>query len=439
MKINFKKIQGFIKNSKNKGIDTGLSSLCYFSSSEMTLGHHFFIKQFLKFNYIFKYLFFFLKQFFSIYNAYNLTLSEGKNFYQKKIYITWGFKKDFDSRGNIKDQYFRISSHDKNILWVVLYVDEKLPKKISKNVILISNLKSNKIKFFLSFFYLFKIFFDKRFNFRKIFHELSYPSLLAKNLFNKLKNKIDASRIQKIFMPYEGQPFQNFIPQQFKNINNSIKVYGYVSHNLPHSFEMIYRGGCPDILFFQSKDQIKYFSKNLGWNKKKLKLINSLRLKKARKNKLSNKIFFPNQLSNIKNLSKNFDEYLSTKKNYSIPKFSINIHPRSYDIPLQNQLKKNFEKIIIKNKKKFSRGIKKDLSLVVGLTSTPIYLLSHGVKVIHIVNKSFFHSYNAKYWPSLKIKKINDYVFEYSLKKNKKILNLKNKNKSNLLLSYLKT
>ena len=35
---------------------------------------------------------------------------------------------------------------------------------------------------------------------------------------------------------------------------------------------------------FQSKDQIKYFSKNLGWNKKKkLILINSLRLKKERK------------------------------------------------------------------------------------------------------------------------------------------------------------
>ena len=24
-------------------------------------------------------------------------------------------------------------------------------------------------------------------------------------------------------MPYEGQPFQNFIPQQFKNINNILK------------------------------------------------------------------------------------------------------------------------------------------------------------------------------------------------------------------------
>ena len=74
---------------------------------------------------------------------------------------------------------------------------------------------------------------------------------------------------------------------------------------------------------------------------------------------MSNKIFFSNHLSNINNLSKNFDEYLSSKKNYSIPKLDINIHPRSYDFPLQNQLKNNFEKIIIKNKKKFSKKSKK--------------------------------------------------------------------------------
>ena len=56
---------------------------------------------------------------------------------------------------------------------------------------------------------------------------------------------------------------------------------------------MIYRNGCPDFLFFQSKDQIKYFSKNLGWNKKKLILINSLRLKKREKINCQIRYFSP--------------------------------------------------------------------------------------------------------------------------------------------------
>ena len=437
--MNFKKILSFLKLLKSKGIDTGLSSLCYFSASEMEPGHHFFIKKFINSSYNYKYIIFYLKQFFSIHNAYNFILSTNKNFNQKKMYITWGYKKDFDSKGNIKDQYFKINSYNKNILWVVFYMDKKLPNKISENIILISNLQSkNRLRYFLSIFYLFKILFEKKFKLKKIFHELSYSSLLAKNIHHKLKLMINPKKIKKIFMPYEGQPFQNFIPAQLKKINNKIKICGYVSHNLPHSFDMIYRNGSPDILFLQSKDQVYHFSKNLGWNRNKLKLIDSLRHQKVNKKILSNRIFFPNYLHDAKNLSKNFNYYLSTRQDYSVPKLKINIHPRSYDSNLQNLLKKKFEEIIKKNKKKFAKNLKENISFVIGLTSTPVYLLAHKVKVIHIVNNNFFHSYDKKYWPSLKTKKINDYIFEYSIKKNKKILNLKKKNKSNLLLNYLK-
>ena len=437
--MNFKKILSFLKLSKSKGVNTGLSSLCYFSASEMEPGHHFFIKKFLNSSYNLKYLIFYLKQFFSIHNAYNFALSTDKNFSKKKIYITWGFKKDFDSKGNIRDQYFKISSNDKNILWVVLYADKILPSKIGENIILISNLQSkSKIRYFFSIFYFFKIIFKKKFRIKKIFHELSFSSLLAENIYSKLRHMIDAKKVREIFIPYEGQPFQNFIPQQLKKLNNKIKIYGYVSHNLPHSFDMIFREGSPDILFLQSKDQFYHFSKNLGWSRKKLKFIDSLRYKKVNKKILSNKIFFPNYLFDIKNLSKNFNSYLSTRQDYSIPKFKISIHPRSYNSNLQNLLKKNFEEIIKKNKKKFAKNSNENISIVIGLTSTPIYLLAHKIKVIHIVNNKFFHSYNEKYWPSLNTKQINGYTFEYSCKKNKKILNLRKKNISNLLLRYLK-
>ncbi len=435
--MNFKKILSFLKLSKSKGIDTGLSSLCYFSASEMELGHHFFIKKFLNYKYNLKYLIFYLKQFFSIHNAFSFCLSTNKKFDKKKIYITWGFKKDFDAKGNIRDQYFKTSSLDPNILWIVLYADKILPSKISENIILISNLQSkNKIRCFLSIFYFFKIIFVKKFKIKKIFHELSFSSLLAENLYSKLKHMIDAKKVEEIFIPYEGQPFQNFIPRQLKKLNNKIKIYGYVSHNLPHSFDMICRYGSPDILFLQSKDQFYHFSKNLGWNRKKLKLINSLRHKKVNKKILLNKIFFPNYLADISNLSKNFNKYLSNRKDNSVPELQINTHPRSYSSSRQNLLKKEFEEIIKKNKKKFAKNLNENLSIVIGLTSTPVYLLAHKIKVVHIVNNNFFHSYNEKYWPSLNTKKINSHTFEYSLKKNKQILNLKKKNKSNLLLNY---
>ena len=92
-----------------------------------------------------------------------------------------------------------------------------------------------------------------------------------------------SKKVREIYIPYEGQPFQNFIPQQLKKLNNKIKIYGYISHNLPHSFDMICREGSPDILFLQSKDQFYHFSKNLGWvEKKKIKTYCSLRYKKVK-------------------------------------------------------------------------------------------------------------------------------------------------------------
>ena len=155
----------------------------------------------------------------------------------------------------------------------MLYADKILPSKISENIILISNLQSkSKIRYFFSIFYFFKIIFKKKFKIKKIFHELSFSSLLAENIYSKLRYMIDAKKVREIYIPYEGQPFQNFIPQQLKKLNNKIKIYGYISHNLPHSFDMICREGSPDILFLQSKDQFYHFSKNLGWSRKKIKI-----------------------------------------------------------------------------------------------------------------------------------------------------------------------
>ena len=108
----FKKIKNYISLSKSNYIDTGLSSICYFSSSPLVLGHHFFIKEFLRKNNL-KYLLFFFKQIFTISNGYNIKIyNKHYKYNQKKIFFTWGFKDNFDKQGNITDQYFRINSEN---------------------------------------------------------------------------------------------------------------------------------------------------------------------------------------------------------------------------------------------------------------------------------------------------------------------------------------
>ena len=115
----------------------------------------------------------------------------------------------------------------------------------------------------------------------------------------------------------------------------------------------------------------------------------------------------------------------------------INIHPRAYDKRKQLELKNKFESIIQKNRTKFNKKLKKNISIVIGFTSTPLYLLQNDINVLHIVENSFFQSYNPKYWPSIKSNKINDNIFVYSLLKNKKVLNMSNFKSLNLLEKYL--
>ena len=92
--MNFKKILSFLKLLKSKGIDTGLSSLCYFSASEMEPGHHFFIKKFIKKNYNLKFVYFYVKQIFSISKAFNIRIEKKKNYFRfKKILLHGDLKK----------------------------------------------------------------------------------------------------------------------------------------------------------------------------------------------------------------------------------------------------------------------------------------------------------------------------------------------------------
>ena len=75
-------------------------------------------------------------------------------------------------------------------MWLVLYLDKKLPRKIGQNIILY---KINKTKF--NFLYLIKVFFKTlivvKFNINKLIHYLSSSSNLAVSLIHDIKNQID--------------------------------------------------------------------------------------------------------------------------------------------------------------------------------------------------------------------------------------------------------
>ena len=139
-----KQIKSFYKNIKLHNIDTGLSSLCYFSSVSSTLGYH---KMFLwkkGKGHLLKYIFMNLKYLFSISSQSNYILENNCfNEKYKNIVVTWAYKKHFLKNGSLQDRYFNLNSRkNSNIFWIVFYLDDESPEKIDENIVLFRKKKT---------------------------------------------------------------------------------------------------------------------------------------------------------------------------------------------------------------------------------------------------------------------------------------------------------
>ena len=87
-----------------------------------------------------------------------------------KLVISWTTVKNFKSNGEYIDRYFRTNSRRyKNTLWFLISSDGILPKKVDKNIVILSQKNFNQI----NFSYLLKV------TFRKFINKIS--QLLTKN------------------------------------------------------------------------------------------------------------------------------------------------------------------------------------------------------------------------------------------------------------------
>ena len=107
------KVNDYIIKNKKKGINTGYSSLCYFSSWTFNPGYgrlKFWIDGYV---FIFKYLYVILRDFLAIskYHSYCLINNEDKNIKYKKIIISFSTKEAFKSDGSYIDRLFNINSN----------------------------------------------------------------------------------------------------------------------------------------------------------------------------------------------------------------------------------------------------------------------------------------------------------------------------------------
>lgn len=347
----------------------------------------------------------------------NFKILKNKNLIKyNKIILTWCVKNNFALDGSINDKYLNINSKKtQNILWFVIYMDKELPSIIDKNIIIFQPINKKKINFFniikILFLNLKYLLTDiKYFLFR-----ISSYNYFSNFFLDNFKSYINKD-LKNILMLYEGQPFQNNLVNYVKKKKFNIKISGYV-HSPPLALpaNYVHKFNSPNKVFLNGKDQIYCFNKILGWNKKKLNLINSYRFLEKSID-MKSKIYLPfNIKSEIIILSSL--KYLIQKYRIDFNSFKIKLHPLSKkQINITKIVKKI--KFLIKESShlKFNKSMQ-NFSVFIGASGAMIEALERGVKVIQIAESPILDIYSDFIWKSINIKKINNNIFFYSLKK----------------------
>ena len=355
-----------------------------------------------------------------------------------RIVLTWGFKKDFNNKGVFYDKYFNThSSNQKKILWLIIYLDNELPKNIQSNLILLK-IKGKKI---LNLYSWLKFLF---LNIPKIFKGLDFflVNISSLNFFSKkiifsLRDILNKN-YKEIIIPYEGQPFQNTIIKFLKKKDKNILITGYI-HSPPVAVptNFIYKQYSPDRIFLNGKDQLFCFNKILGWPKKKLNYIPSLRFRKTRLNKNTKlkkerKILIPYIVKRHNQVLSRI-EYVH-KKISNLNGYKLQNHPAAKNFKSNLKLISLMQEIV-DSKSPQKKGLF-DL-IFVGHSGGITEFLENGFKILHICEDPEFECFQSKIWKSIRTIKISKYIFSYKLKKKGHLIKFgKNNTDLNSILDY---
>ena len=133
-----KKINFFYKNLKKKKISNYDSATSYFSSFSDNPGYallKFWISRKKFYNFLYQLIKNFLLPFYTF--EYKV-LFNNKYFFYDRIILSWSYNNNFNKNGTHNSLYFNVNSNlPPKTLWILIHLDDKPPKKISNNIVII--------------------------------------------------------------------------------------------------------------------------------------------------------------------------------------------------------------------------------------------------------------------------------------------------------------
>lgn len=362
-----------------------------------------------------------IKEFIGSAKAVNFELSNFKNIDKyEKLILTTGKSSNILNDGSYFDTLFNENSKNHpNTLWFVINLDNNIPKKINKNILFFTN-KNNKFLFIRNLIFLIikKIFFyplDK--------NKFFYLEILSSNIWKNINKHININKIKKIITPYEGQPFQNYVNYKLKKVNKKIQTIGYVHATQGLPIHLYKRDGAPELLYVHGSDQKYQLTKFFGWQKKSVKTIPSLKIRKKNKQKYQNYIFLPYYIEDKKFYLKNFEFFINAFEKRLPKDLKIKIHP--HRIKDKNHIDFKNSLLLILKRFNLNRKIKFCGPIVIGPGSIILEALENKLDVYHIHKNIILDGYSNYYWPNIKVKTIKKKVISlYKIKKTNSCINI---------------
>ena len=414
-----KKSKNFIKNGHSQNRNVEFNPNYFLTSWADSIGY-LNIKIFLNNDVsIFKKYQIILREFFSIHrdsleneNRHNI-----KNY--DNLIMSYFFPKNLKKDGSYDDRYFSINTKSsRKTLWVLIPASQNtINYKKNENIII---LKRNNINFYknisISFSMLLKnllrsFIFSKNENIK--FENTNF----SKNLSKIIIDLINKNKIKKFIFPYEAQPHQHFLTDELKKKEKKVKIVGYMHTVIPPlPLDYIKRTGHPHLLLVNGVIQKKILCQKLGWKKKEVKNITSLRYKKTITYNFDKNIFLPYFLENEKKMFKFFEKLVFSKKKNFFPIFKIRNHPSMAKSKKHLILEKKLNKFIKLNSSYFKNTRKNNkICVFFGSTASVVEGLERGFKVFHICNDPALEKFDQFYWKTIKVYNLSSNVFEYKL------------------------
>jgi|TARA_B110000037_G_scaffold97302_1_gene114082 hypothetical protein len=410
-----------IKRLKKKDIDVSLSALCYgctwydnfslYSLKDLYLNN--WKSKFVLF-------YFFLKGLPEIATIDNFNIKSMKPKQKfNNLILTWGKQSDFYKYTGFKDRYLGNKSSKNKKKLTIIFATEKIKhiKLFTNEILFFNNHKKN--KYFLLLKTLLKLLLNSNFSFYKFYNYANFYSMFSILVLNKITAIIIKNDIKKINIPYEGQPFQDYLIKNLKINFPKIKITGYVHATQPLPLHLINKDNSIDKMVVSSHDQFYHMHKRLDWPTHKLSIKKNIKIDRIDKFKYINKIFLPYGVNDPILLARNF-EILVKKNLFNTDKLIVKNHPAMTDSHKHKILSAKINKIILENKNKLSVS-KSSFCILIGATSSVPEAFQSVKEIYHIYQDGIIETYAKYFWPNINILSINDHIVKYKTINKKKL------------------